>query len=189
MIVFVTGLTIWLHDRVCDRTNYLVTWTMDISNDKINVEVAWERCKIRLKSQIRVWTTRYTDLIGRAGDHDTQTWSAARGITIHRLDRPRGGSRYTDLIGRAGMVQIIQGTWDALLLKNWRPITPLNQDYKLASKAIATRLCGVLPKIIHSDQTGFLKDRFVGENIIRITNIMDFLNETKKGALLLSAEL
>ena len=77
---------------------------------------------------------------------------------------------------------------DTLLLKNWRPITLLNQDYKLASKAIAKRLCGVLPKLIHSDQTGFLKDRYIGENIIRITNIMDFLNETKKGALLLSAD-
>ena len=77
---------------------------------------------------------------------------------------------------------------DTLLLKNWRPITLLNQDYKLASKAIAKRLCGVLPKLIHSDQTGFLKDRYIGENIIRITNIMDFLNETKKGELLLSAD-
>ena len=71
---------------------------------------------------------------------------------------------------------------DTLLLKNWRPIILLNQDYKLASKDIAKRLCGVLPKLIHSDQTGFLKDRYIGENIIRITNIMDFLNETKKGS-------
>ena len=33
-------------------------------------------------------------------------------------------------------------------LKNWRPITLLNTDYKIATKAIAMRQEKVLPKII-----------------------------------------
>ena len=51
------------------------------------------------------------------------------------------------------------------LLKNWRPITLLNSDYKIAAKAIANRLQNVLPNLINSDQTGFPKGRFIGENI------------------------
>ena len=43
------------------------------------------------------------------------------------------------------------------LLKNWRPLTLLNQDYKLAAKVIANRIKGVLEDIIHNDQTGFIK--------------------------------
>ena len=43
------------------------------------------------------------------------------------------------------------------LLKNWRPITLLNCDYKIATKSIANRIRKVLPKIINNDQTGFLK--------------------------------
>ena len=60
-----------------------------------------------------------------------------------------------------------------LFLKNWRPITLLNTDYKLVAKAIAERLKNVIPLLIHSDQTGFIKGRFIGENINKILNIIE----------------
>ena len=43
---------------------------------------------------------------------------------------------------------------DRMLLRNWRPISLLNMDYKIASKAIANRIKLVLPNIINSDQKG-----------------------------------
>ena len=49
-------------------------------------------------------------------------------------------------------------------------------DYKIASKAIASRIKTVLPALIHSDQSGFMKDRFIGQNI-RLIN--DILEQTK----------
>ena len=45
-----------------------------------------------------------------------------------------------------------------LELGNWTLITLLNVDLKIASKAIAKRLEPVLFKVIHPDQTGFVKD-------------------------------
>ena len=53
---------------------------------------------------------------------------------------------------------------DALKLTDWRPLTLLNVDYKIAPKAIATRIKKVLPQLIHTDLTGFMKDRFIGKN-------------------------
>ena len=50
-------------------------------------------------------------------------------------------------------------------LKNWRPISLLNTTYKIASSCIAARIKSFLPKIIHTDQTGFMKGRYIGENI------------------------
>ena len=44
-------------------------------------------------------------------------------------------------------------------------ITLLNLDYKIASKVIAKRIEKFLPRIIHSDQTGFVKGRYIGQNI------------------------
>lgn len=59
-----------------------------------------------------------------------------------------------------------------LLLSNWRPITLLNTDYKIASKVIAKRRERVLPSIIHPDQTGFMKGRYIGQNIRLINDII-----------------
>ena len=71
------------------------------------------------------------------------------------------------------------------LLKNWRPITLLNCDYKTATKSIASRIRKVLPKIINNDQTGFLKGRFIGENIRLIDSIISYTNTEKIPGLLL----
>ena len=59
-------------------------------------------------------------------------------------------------------------------IKNWRPISLLNCDYKIATKAIANRIKTVIPKIINYDQTGFIKGRFIGENIRLIDSLINF---------------
>ena len=50
-------------------------------------------------------------------------------------------------------------------LNNWRPISLLNTDYKIATKAIAVHLEKVLPSIIHPYQAGYIKGRYIGECI------------------------
>lgn len=39
----------------------------------------------------------------------------------------------------------------------------VNVDTKIMTKVIATRIKNVLPDIRHCDQTGYVKDRFIGE--------------------------
>ena len=75
---------------------------------------------------------------------------------------------------RRGVITLIPKDDSSLLeLSNWRPITLLNVDYKIASKAIASRIKNVLPTLIHSDQSGFMKDRFIGQNIRLINDILE----------------
>ena len=66
---------------------------------------------------------------------------------------------------------------DLKFLKNWRPITLLNTDYKIATKAIALRLEKVLPKIIHPCQAGYMKGRYIGECIRMISDIMTYTKQ------------
>ena len=74
------------------------------------------------------------------------------------------------------------------MLSSWRPITLLNIDYKIASKAIAKRLETVLPNLVHSDQTGFIKGRYIGENIRLINDVMEHTKIEKKGGILISLD-
>ena len=87
---------------------------------------------------------------------------------------------------RQGAIKLIPKK-DAELyyIKNWRPITLLNTDYKIASKAIANRVKSVLPSLINYDQTGFMKGRFIGENIRLIDCIIQYATEKDIPGLLL----
>ena len=50
----------------------------------------------------------------------------------------------------------------------------LNCDYKIVAKALANRVKKFLPKLVNSDQTGFMKGRFIGDNIRLIDGIINY---------------
>ena len=70
-------------------------------------------------------------------------------------------------------------------LSGWRPITLLNVDYKILAKTIAKRIEPFLPKLIHSDQTGFVKDRYIGQNIRLLSDPMEYTDVKKISGILL----
>lgn len=70
-------------------------------------------------------------------------------------------------------------------LKNWRPISLLNTVYKIGSGVIAARFKKVLDKLINSDQTGFIRGRFIGENLRLIYDILQYTEENDIPGLLL----
>lgn len=63
---------------------------------------------------------------------------------------------------------------DRCYLDNWRPISLLNVDSKIASKVIALRIIKILPEIIHSNQLGYVKERYIGEAIRSILDVMEY---------------
>ena len=87
---------------------------------------------------------------------------------------------------RQGIITCIpKGDKPRHFLKNWRSITLLNVIYKIASGCIANRLKSVLPKLISSDQTGFISGRYIGENTRLIYDIMDHVDKEYIPGLLL----
>ena len=60
---------------------------------------------------------------------------------------------------------------DKRFMKNWRPVSLLNVDYKTVLKALAARLKDILPKVISSDQSACVTNRFIGENGKLISDI------------------
>jgi len=74
---------------------------------------------------------------------------------------------------------------DRSFLENWRPISLVNVDAKIMSKVLATRIKNVLPNIIHHNQSGFVEDRYIGETVRSIFDLMDFtLKENIPGLMI-----
>ena len=79
---------------------------------------------------------------------------------------------------RQGIIRLIpKKDKDPYYLKNWRPLSLLNVDYKIATKALALRLKKVLPQVINNAQTGYIEGRFIGQNIRQISDILSFAAE------------
>jgi hypothetical protein len=90
---------------------------------------------------------------------------------------------------RRGIISLIpKKDKNILILKNWRPLSLLTADYKILAKCLALRLKKCIQKLIYCDQTGFLKDRYIGENINKILNIMDITVKDDIEGLLMSID-
>ena len=74
---------------------------------------------------------------------------------------------------------------DRTLFENGRPISLVNVDAKLMSKFVASSIKKVLPCIFPYNYTGYVQDRYIGETVISIFDIMKFtVNENVPGMLI-----
>ena len=77
---------------------------------------------------------------------------------------------------------------DQRRVENLRPISLLDVPYKIFTKAIALRINHVIKTCIEDDQTGFIKGRYIGENIRLILDLREHCSENNKDALLLACD-
>ena len=84
-------------------------------------------------------------------------WNDVAEILTNALNYSYGKGKLS-ISQRRGIVKLTPKKDAELnLIKNWRPLTLLNCDYKMATKAIASRMKTLLPKLISNDQTGFIR--------------------------------
>jgi hypothetical protein len=88
---------------------------------------------------------------------------------------------------RESYIRIIYKKGIPSLLKNYRPISLLNADYKIYTKIMANRLRIVIQarNIIHPDQKGFVPNTKILENALRIQMLMDTLQSQGEDAFFL----
>ena len=77
---------------------------------------------------------------------------------------------------------------DSRFLKNLRPITLLNTDYKIVEKVLANRLEPILQTLIHPDQTGFMPNRRIATNIRKVLDVMQHCDNENIDAYLINLD-
>ena len=65
---------------------------------------------------------------------------------------------------------------------NWRPISFLNVDYKIASRFIALRLLKVIASVVSINQTCGVPGRQISDNTALIRDIVDYCSRSSSRA-------
>ena len=90
---------------------------------------------------------------------------------------------------REGILNLIpKAGKDTRFIKNLRPITLLNTDYKIIEKAVANKMIPALEDIISHDQRGFMKNRRISVNIRKLLDIMHYADKHDIEAVILSLD-
>ena len=88
---------------------------------------------------------------------------------------------------RQAIIKLLHKKGDQTNLENFRPISLLNYDYKIAASVLTKRLQKVIPTLISSDQVGYIKGRSLAENIKLIEDIFYYVqNHSDKGLAFLT---
>ena len=64
---------------------------------------------------------------------------------------------------------------------DYKPISLCNVAYKIASKMVANRMKVVLQDIINENQSEFVAERLIIDNVLVAHELMNHINKKKKG--------
>lgn len=89
---------------------------------------------------------------------------------------------------KASVTRLVHKKDDKRNLKNWRPISLLNVDYKICSKAISLRLAKALGSIVDPDQTCSVPGRSISSNLVLLRDTLAFIECTNEKGILVSLD-
>ena len=78
----------------------------------------------------------------------------------------------------AAILSLIPKIEEAQTMKDYRPIACCNLLYKVISKVLACRLKTVLPEAIESNQSAFIKERLLVENVLLASELVNGYHKT-----------
>lgn len=69
---------------------------------------------------------------------------------------------------KQGLISVLYKKGDRKDPRNYRPITLLNNDYKIMMRVLTARMNKAVTQFVSRDQNGFVPDGFIAENIMRL---------------------
>ena len=73
--------------------------------------------------------------------------------------------------------------------KTWRPISLLNVDVKVISKVLVQQIIKFFPKLIHTDQSAFVKNRYIGEPVRLFFYVLHYADIDNIEGILFGADI
>jgi hypothetical protein len=73
-------------------------------------------------------------------------------------------------------------------IANYRPITVLNSDYKIFTKALTNKLSRVAPYLIHKNQSGFMKGRQITDAIYLAMEVVEYSEDDLQNGIIVALD-
>ena len=86
---------------------------------------------------------------------------------------------------RKAVMSLIFKKGDDDNISNYRPISLTNVDYRILAFTLAERIQLVISDITSTDQTAYIKRRYMGTNIRLVSDVIEHYNATNKSGILL----
>ena len=77
---------------------------------------------------------------------------------------------------------------DPTEISNYRPITLLNTDYKILTKALALKLIVEIEHLVHPDQAGFIRNRTIFNQTRLVRTIIDYAEATEENGVIVALD-
>ena len=91
-------------------------------------------------------------------------WDDLKSYFINSLKRSKIDGNLSISQRQAVIKLIATKDRDKRFVKNWPPISLLHVDTKILSKSLAEKLKNILPELISSNQTAYVKNQCISEN-------------------------
>ena len=114
-------------------------------------------------------------------------WPQVKYLFMETLNASYDRGYLPQSLRRAIVTLIPKPGRDPETLKGYRGISLLCCDYKVIASALANRIKKVITKLIHTDQTGFIKGRQITDNIRATKDLLEYTDQNNmEGYLILT---
>ena len=116
-------------------------------------------------------------------------WNELKEICIDSVSETKE-KRHLSTSQRQAVITLIgKKDKDKRFIWNWRPISLQNVDLKITSKVLSEKLKKVLPDLISTQQTAYVKNRHIGEGGRLISDIIEIARLKKLEGFLVTMDI
>lgn len=87
-----------------------------------------------------------------------------------------------------GIIKLIPKGKNEDSIAGWHPITLLNTSYKIITKTLAIRIKPIVQMIVRAEQTGFLKGKYILDNLMLAWETAEWAQQSGQNALIVKLD-
>ncbi len=153
----------------------------DLDNDILNKDVSEKECYDALLSMGK---NKSPGPDGIPAEFYICFWDELKSILVTGYEKSYIDSELSEM-QKSSVMPLLFKKMDRFLLKNYRPLTLSNTDYKIIAQVFSKRLQKIISKIISIEQSAYIKGRFIGNNTRFLLDVMNYCDTHGKPGILL----